>query len=75
MEPTTIYLILSITINILFFLLFRKQESLEQLYKQIVKEQEKQIKLLKELNESKKKTEPNYPKECQIETLKDITCP
>jgi len=74
MGTITIYLILSIIVNLIFFLLYREQKEREQLQSQIIKNQKKQIELLKRLDELKKNPK-SYPQECQLETVKDITCP
>jgi len=57
MEPITIYLILSLIINLILFQLYRVQKRLEQLHEQIIKKQEKLIQLLKRVDEIKKPTE------------------
>ena len=71
MESTTIYLILSLIINFLLWLLYRRQKELEKLQDQIIKEQEKQLELLNKIAELKQET----ASECQLELSKDITCP
>jgi preprotein translocase subunit YajC len=56
METTTIYLILSLIVNLIFFLLYREQKEREQLQEQIIKKQEKQIQLLEKMDDLKKQT-------------------
>jgi cell division protein FtsL len=56
MGTITIYLILSLIVNLIFFILYRKQKELEQLNEQIIKKQEEQINLLKRVDELKKET-------------------
>ena len=74
MEPITIYLILSITVNILLLLLYHRQKELEQLHKQIIKSQKKQIELLNKIAELKQEVILSTMSECQLEIMKDITC-
>jgi hypothetical protein len=56
MGTITIYLILSLIVNLILFLLYREQKGREQLQEQIIKNQKRQIELYKKMDDLKKES-------------------